>query len=356
MASRRIAGPVDAPPSRRWILWVASGIGVLAILIAILRLSAHPSPPAVPVKPSAESTRALAPRPSIARAHPAASAAEGAPAIPDPGPIPASLRQTDEDGALLVDEHGDLVVGPEIRAFFEYYLSATGEESNAAIKARIVKRIHDKLKGAAADQATNLLDRYLAYREATRSISAGADGDLGARLEALRKIRRDHLGAVDAEKLFGAEERATSVAIAQQRVQLDTSLTPEERKAKIADLEADLPDDVRKARAAALAPLRQREDEQALRAAGATDEEIQRHRVETVGQEAADRLQDLDRKRAEWKKRLAAFQADRDAILRSSLDPAARDAAVEKLLESSFSPEERLRVKAADAIAAEPGR
>ena len=93
-----------------------------------------------------------------------------------------------------------------------------------------------------------------------------------------------------------------------------------------------------------------------MRAAGATDEEIQRRRVEAVGREAADRLKTLDDERAAWRKRVEAFHAERDAISRSQPDPAARAAAIQRLLDDSFSPEERLRIKALDVIADQAGR
>lgn len=351
--SRKIQGPRE-PSSQGGSKgpWVLIALAAIGLFLAARRLWPETKPAATPAV--AESARAVAARPTTApSAHGPEAMSASATAEPALGPMAASLRGTDEDGALRVDERGELIVDRGVAAFFEYYLSATGEESPATIKARILKRIHDKLKPPASDRAAALLDKYLAYREATRGMKAGAEGDIAARLEALHRLRKDTFGSADADKLFGVEERATAVAIEQQKIQKDPALSPEDRKRKLDALEAQLPDDVRKAREAALGPLRQQEEEQALRAAGATDEEIQRHRVETVGQEGAERLKSLDQQRADWKKRLAAFQAARAAIVQSQPPSVSRDAAVEKLLNDSFTPEERLRVKAADAIAAE---
>jgi len=353
---RRIAGPKEASVAGRpWGRWALYGLAALGLVVLARRLLWSPAGAPAASPAVAESAHIASGRPKNL---PARAAEKAAPTAAEPalGPVPASLSGTDEDGALRVDDRGELLVGPEILAFFDYFLAASGEESAAAIRARILKRIREKLKEPAAGQASQLLDKYLAYREATRTIKAGAEGDIQARLDALRRLRREHFGAGDADKLFGVEERATAVAIAQQRVQRDPDLSPEERKRRLDELEAQLPEDVKKARQAALGSLRQREDEQALRAAGATDEEIQRHRVDAVGQEAADRLKDLDQQRAAWKKRVAAFQAERDAIVRSQPDSAARDTAIQKLLNDSFSPEERLRIKALDAIAERAGR
>jgi lipase chaperone LimK len=256
------------------------------------------------------------------------------------------------DGALRVDERGELIVGPDVLAFFDYFLAATGEESAAAIRARIEQKIRERLSGPAVSRALGLLDRYLAYREATRSLRPDGDSDLAARLDAIRTLRRAHFGAADADKIFGEQERTDAVAVAERRVQSDASLQPEERRRRIAELEEQLPEAVRAARTAATRPLREQEDEQAMRAAGATGEEIQRHRVATVGEAAAERLKTLDEERASWKQRLAAFRTEREAIARAQPDPAARKALIRKLLDDSFTPAERLRVNALDTIAA----
>lgn len=295
---------------------------------------------------------------------PAQTAPEKAPPSPKPAPVkvasageasaavagPASLRGTDEDGALRVDENGNLVVGPEILAFFDYHLSATGEQSTSALRARLLARIRQSLPERAAGQAATLLDRYLAYREATRLLRE--DGDSAARLDALHRLRRRIFGEDDAARLFGDQERTDAVALAGQQVLKDPSLTPEERTARLAKLEEDLPEAVRASRARATLPLRVQQEEAARRAAGADAEEIRSYRVATVGEVAADRLEALDARRDEWKKRLSAYQAARAKIAGETSDPEARRAAGAKLLEASFTPEERLRVAALDGLAA----
>src|SRR5262249_40065884 len=145
-----------------------------------------------------------------------------APADPGATALPASLRGTSEDGSLRADEDGDLVIGPEVLRLFDYYLSATGEESVAAIRARIVSAIQRRNLGAKAEgQAVSLLDTSLDYREATRRLRVQGD-DPADRLEALRVLRRRSFGASVAEKLFGHEERALSLALERRRLLADT--------------------------------------------------------------------------------------------------------------------------------------
>ncbi|WP_437960671.1 lipase secretion chaperone [Sorangium sp. So ce119] len=268
------------------------------------------------------------------------------PAAPEAAPAPPSLRGADVDGAVIVDPRGDLVIGPEILALFDHFLSATGEEPAAVIRARIVAAIRERAEGRAADQAIALLDRYLGYREAASAELVAPEADPAARLAALREIRRAHFGEAAAARLFGDEEREGEAAIAQARILADATLSPDERDARIAEVEATLPEDIREAREAAVRPLVQQAEEQALREAGASDEALHAHRVATVGAEAADRLAALDRQRAAWQQRVDAFAGARASIEATVADPEARREAEEALLAGAFTPEERLRVRA----------
>jgi lipase chaperone LimK len=332
----------------------ARGILVLAAALLLAfgarRLHAEASAPTS----QGSSTRAQLPARAVApvAAKPAPAKVDGAREAAAPAEnLPASLRGTDEDGSLAADESGNLVVGPDILAFFDYHLSATGELDPATMKARILARIHASLPERAAGQASTLLDRYLAYREATRRLRD--DGDSASRLAALHDLRVQTFGTDDAARLFGAQERTDAVALAEQRIHQDPSLTPEDRAARLAKLEADLPEAVRAARAAATLPLHEQEEETARRAAGQGDDEVRSYRVATVGEAAADRLEVLDAERDAWKQRLQAYRTARAAIAAKTSDPEARRAAEAQLLEASFSPQERLRVAALDALAAE---
>ncbi|WP_438011073.1 lipase secretion chaperone [Sorangium sp. So ce321] len=267
-------------------------------------------------------------------------------APPEAGPAPPSLRGAEVDGAVLVDERGDLVVGPEILALFDYFLSAAGEEPEAAIRARIIGAIRARAAEPAVDQATALLDRYLGYREAVSAADVEVAADPAARLAALREIRREQLGEPAATQLFGDEEREGEATIEEARILADATLSPEERDARIAAVEATLPDGIREAREAAVRPLVEQAEEQALRDAGASDEALHAHRVAAVGPEAADRLAELDRRRAAWQRRLDAFAGARAALAATVADPEERRAAEEALLAGAFTPEERLRVRA----------
>jgi lipase chaperone LimK len=276
------------------------------------------------------------------------TAEQQAPPPPTP-PVqvrPRSLRNTEVDGALRVDPQGNLRVDPEVLRLFDYFLTALGEEPEEVIRTRIVAAIRARLDGRAEGQAVALLDRYLAYRAGGSSLQVDVEDRPAARLSALRRIRREHFGEPLASELFGMEEREEEAVIEEGRVASDATLAPEEHEARIAQIEATLPDAVREARAAARRPLRQQAEEAAMREAGATAREIYDHRVATIGIEAADRLAELDRRRAEWNLRVAVFRAERERIEAIMSDPAQRDAAEAARLAREFTLDEQLRVRA----------
>jgi lipase chaperone LimK len=268
-------------------------------------------------------------------------------------PLPGSLNGTDVDGWLGVDDDGNLVVTPGARWFFDYFLSAAGEEPPEQMRARIVAEIERRLPSSGAHQAIALLDRYLAYRQQVRAtFEPGAPDDLRRRLEQLHDLRQQTFGDADAAALFGEEEHVQAVDIQRRELRRDGTLTADERQRRLDALEQQLPDSVRAARTQAFAPAQLRQDEEQLRAADASAEELRALRQQRFGAEAADRLAALDRERAEWQQRLDDYRSARHAIDDNrSLTPQARADALAALLAERFNPEEQVRIEALDTVA-----
>jgi lipase chaperone LimK len=262
------------------------------------------------------------------------------------GPRPRSLRGTRVDGGLAVDANGHFVVTPDARRLFDYFLATTGEEPDADIRTRIVAVIDRRLSGDAARDAAALLDRYLAYRERAQHTSTR---------EGLLAARRETLGP-DADALFADVTPLEEMAVETARIANDPTLTPDERAARRAALEAQLPESMRETRSQALAPLELIEQESALRAVGASPDEVRALRERMAGPEAADRLEALDRARAEWDARVASYREARAAIESDpSLTAEARTRAIDDLVAARFTGPERVRVAALDRIAADAG-
>jgi lipase chaperone LimK len=261
-------------------------------------------------------------------------------------------------GDLRLDAAGRFAPGPEALLLFDYFLAATGEEPAERIRARILAEIRRRLPAEAAREAEALLERYLAYRDAARERFAGdaSLGDVERRFQRVRELRREIFGAGLAAALFGDEERVLAVDIERQRVVQRADLDPAERDRLLAALEEQLPEAERAARREARAALDLREAEAALRAAGAGPAEIEAERERRFGPEAAERLAALDRRRAEWDGRVAAYRAARDALRAEGRDAADYDAALEALRDAHFAGPERVRIEALDRAEAAPAR
>jgi lipase chaperone LimK len=345
-----IAGPAAGPgasPIRRG----GRGAGVLLVVILaaalVVRHGRH-APPASPAPPTspAPHTGPIAAAPSPPPA-PAPSAGTEPPAG-----LPGSLDGTEPDGAIRADDAGHLVVDLELRRLFDHFLIASGEEPLAAIRARIVAVLHARLPATAEAEAIAILDRYLGYRDAARQLSPPAEPRAG--LGQLHDLRARMFAPEVARAWFADEEAATYAALDRRDALLDPALSPAERERRIAEIDSRLPAAVREARAAATAPIDELDREQAMRAAGAGDDQIAAARTAAFGPEAAARLAGLDRSRAAWDARLAQFRAARAALLADpGLDDAERGRRIAELLARSFTPEERIRVEALDRIAAE---
>jgi lipase chaperone LimK len=263
--------------------------------------------------------------------------------------LPASLEGTVIDGALVVDEGGSFVANRDAIDFFDYYLAATGEETDTEIHARIVTALEARLDGEAARDARALLDLYLDYRKRAARLLTGprVGEDTARRLQYIRELRREVFGAELALALFGDQEKRWFLDLERQRVLSDASLDPEARARQLAALEDAESSETIAARNAARAHRLLRDQEAALREAGAGTAEIAQLREEQFGPEGAQRLAELDAAREHWRERLETYRAQRDDQL-ANVPAEDRAQRIEALRSEHFDASERVRVRALD--------
>jgi lipase chaperone LimK len=267
-----------------------------------------------------------------------------------------SLDGTDVAGGFFVDPDGNFQPTADAITLFEYFLSTLGEKPEADVVERIRAEIRRRLSPPADAQALAFLDVYLTYRERAVALAATDAGeeDLRARFDRLRALRREVFGEDVATRVFADDEAVAEVALRQREVAADPELSDAEKAERIEKLYDELPAPMRAARTQALAATRLRADEARIRAEGGSEEDIRALRVERFGEEAADRLEALDARRAEWDTRLAAFRSERARILADSeLTAQERSAAIARLLAESFDEAERIRIDALDHMASE---
>lgn len=321
--------------------------GALAIL---LRGGGEPAPAAAALSQPADASVAQAPVPQT-RAPAAPVAAAAAPA-PTRTPLPASLVGTEVDGRFHLDAAGNLLVTEDIRRLFDYFLSTLGEESLAGSVQRLRDHIAGRLDAPAEGQALALLGQYLDYKrqlaQLERDLPLLADLDALRQREVAVQALRARIFNADAHQAFFASEEAYNAFTLQRlAIQRDARLDPAAKAAAIDQLRAALPEPLQAAVASQLqAELRAQVG--ALQAAGGSPEQVRQLRQQLVGAEAAARLETLDRQRLQWQQRLQAYLKEKGRIEASEgLSDSDKAAAIARLQEDGFSPQERLRLRAA---------
>lgn len=264
--------------------------------------------------------------------------------------LPASLRDTAVDGELTMDAAGNLVLSAKVRAVFDYFLAAVGEEPLATIIARIRGYIALKLTGPAVEQANRLLDGYLAYREALGLVPPPATGL--ARLEqqrqaidTMKQLRRQHLPVDTVAAFFGEEEAYDEYTWQRLKLADDKSLAPAQRRAQEAALLAQLPAEVQQNIQVLTRYQRLNELTAEWKQRGGNAQELRVIREQEVGAAAADRLEALDRQRAQWEQRMSSYLSERERLLRQAgLSEQDKLRALDQLRSRHFQSAELLRV------------
>lgn len=266
---------------------------------------------------------------------------------------PASLADTAIDGGLTFDSQGRLQPTLELRRLFDQVLSTVGELDLDGIRRLLAERLATLTDGEGREQALAAFERYLRYLAAVDDASARLDAlPLRERLEALSELRSQLLGPEMAKAFFGEEEHYQRYTLDRQALAEDTTLGEAERAARERDLTDALPESLRQPL------LEQRQVEGDIADAAAIDTlasdpaERYRLRAERFGEEAAARMELLDRERAGWDARVAAYQAARAGIARNTPAGAAREAALEQYLLQHFSEPERRRIRSLEGVGA----
>ncbi|WP_296228718.1 lipase secretion chaperone [Ralstonia sp. UBA689] len=282
---------------------------------------------------------------------------------------PTELADTQAPDGLRVDASGHLIVEAPNRAVFDYFLDVPASLPEAQRVAMAETHLRAKLVSPALSEAQSLLQRYLAYRKAL-----AGQGDAGRSKPSLEQVqqrpemiatlrqqlgtrsalRRQVLGADVAQAWYGDEDAMDAAALDRLAIMADPSLTPEQRAAKLAAIEANLPPSVREARRNASAPIKLANDMDEWTKQGLSEAQIrQRLAAQGIDGVVADRLVQASREEAAWRTRYDAYARERDRINSfSGLSDADRAAQIAQLRQQTFAASnEALRAQALDALA-----
>lgn len=257
------------------------------------------------------------------------------------------------DGYLRTDHRGQLIVDINLRRWIDFHLSAQGELTLDDIVAYMQQQMQ-QLPEPGRDHALAILKSYLAYlndladydaEAARRLINANLD-DLELRLEWQQRLRRQHLEPHVVLAFFADDEVLDQHTLMARRLKRDGASADE-----LATLEQQLPDDIQQARKESRLLISHAQNEETLKAQGASTQEIHNWRIQQYGVEAADRLAKLDAEQNVWQAKLNAYQQFQTSI--SGLENAERDQQVKVYLDKHFSENEQKRLPAALSLLAD---
>jgi lipase chaperone LimK len=269
-----------------------------------------------------------------------------------PGALPPSLQGASHGIRLQVDGNGQLLLDPQLLQLFDFYFNAIDDESVAKILLRIHNDLASQLQGPALVQARDLLKRYLDYRLAIMDLPKDRQqptaAAFGQHLQALTQLRERYFSAPENQAFFSSDLSQDQFMLAQLSLN-ERGLSPEEHLKQLALLEAQLPPEQRAVRQQVSRDGELYVATEAMRQAGASDEEIYQLRAQTLDPQAASALQQLDAQRRDWQARLDAYGKARDSVRQSGLSATDQQSAINNLQASSFDEFERKRVSALDA-------
>lgn len=266
--------------------------------------------------------------------------------------LPSSLRGTAVDGRLQASDDGRLVIEHAVRRVFDYFLSIIGEEPADTVLNRLQRYFQANLPASAVIDAEQLLARYLAWQAAAGELGDGAmpaamqlqPEQMRARLALMESLQVQHLGETAAAAFFGDENRYNRYTLDRLALMARQDLAPAERQLQLQQLRANLPPGMQTLTAGL---------SQSPPPAGTprTAAERYQRRAEAFGDEAAQRLQALDQKRAQWDRRLEQWLRQRQQILASSgLDPETQQRRLALARQQHFDEREVRRVQALERL------
>nr|WP_298164244.1 lipase secretion chaperone [uncultured Pseudomonas sp.] len=271
--------------------------------------------------------------------------------------LPASFDGTQVDGRFRVDAAGQLIASEDIRRIFDYFLAAVGEEPLRNSVERLQGYIASQLQEPARRQALGLLEQYLAYKRELvlleRDLPQIADLQAMRQREAAVQALRARIFSAEAQQAFFAREQAyNQFTLERLAILQDSGLDDAAKAAAVDQLRNGLPPEMHDS---VLPQLQNdlRQQTAKLQAEGASAAQIRQLRQQLVGAEATQRLEALDRKRQTWNQRVSRYLTEKARIeANQGLSASDKASAIAQLAEADFNQQERLRLDAAEQLAA----
>ena len=207
----------------------------------------------------------------------------------------ASYTGSDVDGAINLDSNGNVIIDTDLKNLFDYFMIATGELSLAQMRQNLLNFAEKNLTIKQMQQLLKIYDKYAAYLASQKSLDARLNENLTQlqQLDILSQYRNDFLGEKMARAFFAEDEDYARFVLENKQVDEENS----EKQGKW--LEAE-----NRATAYQDTLIENRRYEQSSHL---TTDEIYANRVQSYGQEAAERLTELDNQRQHWQEMVTDY-------------------------------------------------
>ena len=273
---------------------------------------------------------------------------------------PNSLSDVPIPSSLSIDQNGILIIDHNVKNLFEHYLSALGEEPLENVILRIKHDLNTQFNGAALDESVELLEGYLQYRNHLGVMKndyaqshTGSTYELNAvkmMHQSVREARYSFFDKQAIDGLFSKEDEYDEYMVSRAEIVANSDLSPAEKTDSLSLLEASVPSWINQTteKSERLASIRLAS--QSLQDSGATDSEIHKLRESAYGTEAANRLQELDQRRQQWKIKLGSYRIELNALLAGGNIAEIDQQYLNELRAEHFSDAEITRIRAIDKL------
>lgn len=272
-----------------------------------------------------------------------------------PVSLAPSLRGTDIDCTLELDDQGKLLATMRVRRCFDYFFSTLGEKTEAQIIVDIRRHLESTLPPSARPYALELLSKYIQYRQSEVPAALNLDDkspeSMRLALESLRALRLRYFTRDEAQAFFGDDEAYDRYNIEASAIRRDASLSQQQKEERIAALSTQLPRSLAENMSASQQYNVLESKTEEIRARGGSPQEVHALRESLVGAEAAGRLAALDAESDQWRQRVSQYLDLRAQILAKGGAVAEQQQAITKLRNATFSaPEDRIRAQTYESM------
>ena len=280
------------------------------------------------------------------------------------GALPESLDGSQMHMELAVDESGHLRISNDLKDLMDFFLSAIDDEDLELILARIDEYLEYQLEEPALGEARAAMNAYIDLKLALFDLeqdlaasraeqqSAGnvfsSDGLLLLEEQLLKRnaLRAELLSPEMHQAFYARNEAYDAFMLEQFKIKADPNLDAEQKQQMLEQSELNADPEIIASRRASMPVQILNDETERLLKAGGSDEDVRQLRTDMYGEEASQRLAELDVKREEWDGRVAVYFASKTELLESSgLSGPELDSAVLNLRREMFSDAEQIRIK-----------